>query len=307
MAISLDKNRQKRITMELNVEGIEKDKLNYTFRIEGDNCELGFPGKLISENKLQIEIPPLKSVGFVKKGNYTASLEVDDNDRYFMKPWEGEIQIESNPEVTAVYEDELKGTESEKSISVESIDDKDVGTPIQETEEKKPEKWSKEKGKKFVHEARERLKDRDPEVVDEYIAQELKKHGLNYTPKSRKGEGKKQTKRESSKTSKPSYPTDSSQVKSKDDIIKYLNAKGIKKESSVESIMERAEANTDGSLKQTFDMLKSMLESTGEDPIQNSRMNTLYEEHSTASESDKEQLREKLQAAKANMEQKYSG
>lgn len=304
MAITLDKNKEKRITMELNVEGIEKDKLNYTFRIEGDNCELGFPGKLTSENKLQISIPPLKSVGFVKKGSYTASLEVDDNDRYFMKPWEGEVQIESSPEVTAVYEDELKGTEGEKSITVENIDGTDVETESEPVKEEKPKKWTKEQGKKFVREARERLKHKDPEIVDEYIKRELNKRGLSYTPRKKTSESKKKVKEEST----PNYPTDSSQIKSKNDIIKYLNAKGIKREHSVENMIERAESHTDGSLGQTFEMLKSMLEpNKNQDPIKQGQINTLYEEHSTVSESDKEQLREKLQAAKANMEQKYSG
>lgn len=305
MAITLDKNKEKRITMELNVEGIEKDKLNYTFRIEGDNCELGFPGHLTEDNKLQISIPPLKSVGFVKKGNYTASLEVDDNDRYFMKPWEGEITIESSPEVTAVYEDELKKTDGEKSIMVESIDDTDVEAEEPKKKEEKPKKWTKEQGTKFVREARERLKHKDPEIVDEYIKRELNKRGLNYTPRSRKSESKEgSVKRESKNVD---YPTDASEVKSRNDLVKFLNAKGIKRDNSVENMIERAEHNTDGSLQQTFEMLKNMLE-PNQDPIKQGQMSMLYEEHSsTVSESDKEQLREKLQAAKANMEQKYSG
>lgn len=305
MAITLDKNKEKRITMELNVEGIEKDKLNYTFRIESGNCELGFPGHLTEDNKLQISIPPLKSVGFVKKGNYTASLEVDDNDRYFMKPWEGEVTIESSPEVTAVYEDELKKTPGEKSIMVENIDDTDIETEEkQESKQEKPKKWSKEQGIKFVKEAKERLKHKDPEIVDEYIKRELNKRGLNYTPRNKKNESTgKSVKKESKNVD---YPTEASQVKSRNDLVKFLNAKGIKKENSVENMIERAEDNTDGSLGQTFEMLKNMLQPS-QDPIKQGQMSTLYEEHNTVSESDKEQLREKLQAAKANMEQKYSG
>jgi len=296
MSIKLDKNKQKKITMELNVEGIESDKLNFTFRINGENCELGFPGKLVEENKLQIEIPPLKSAGYIKKGTYTASLEVDDNDRYFMKPWQGEVQVESSPQVTSVYEEELGKTKQNSSINVQNISESSE-------EPKEPtKKWTKEDAKKFINEARKRLNHKDPQKVDKYITQELEKRGFKYTPKKKKSQTKNISESKPTKTIE--------KANSKQDIITYLNSKGMKKDSSVNAIMEKVENDTGGDIEKMLDLVKDMMESSNnqQSTIQENQMQSIskYYENKEPNESDKEALMSKIQQAKADMHSQFN-
>lgn len=136
MPIEFDKRKDKNLIMMVEKSGVDDDNLKLTFNIEVNEIKYGFPCK-IKENKVIINIPPLDSIiNDLDKGLYKATLDITGNDKYFMQPFNEDIEIIDVPNVI-VDKDSLK--ESELFIKVsELIEDGKITEDKPEISEDKP-------------------------------------------------------------------------------------------------------------------------------------------------------------------------
>lgn len=262
--IKLDKNKPKTIKMDVNVQGIDKTKLKFNFKIELDDISIGFKPELIGDNKLKINIPSLSSKIFnVEPGRYRSCLEINDGEKYFLKPWEGEVVIEEEPVITASIDEDEQLDPANVKVNFVDEDYKPKANVKNVRENKKMTKPKKEKPKekmtkeaaiKFIQEAKKKFKNEDKEIVDRFISEKLREHGFKYKPENI-NENKKQ------KSKEP-------KIETKTDVLNYLKKSGIKSESTLSSLMETLDAKSGGDVNSMFDMANRMI-----NPNQNTQFN----------------------------------
>lgn len=253
--LTIKSDEPRKVGMDLTTQGIDGSQLNFTLRIKDENYEIGFPGRLISENHLEVDIPPLKSVmENVEEKTYQASLEVDDNDKYFIRAWTGEIFVEKAPEVEANLNE---GKNMKTQISVNNVESKPL------TEEKK---WTKKDAIKFVQETKKKFADRDQKQINKFIQGKLQEKGFNIDidkmEKLCEGTSQKPQKKQTKQTKKNTVrqTVNLDEADSKEDIVKYLKSKGMKNERTVNMIMENIDKQSGGDIESMKDIAKRMME-----------------------------------------------
>jgi len=144
MPIEFDKRKEKNLIMMVEKSGVDNDALVLTFNIDINGVKYGFPCKL-KENKVIIGIPALDTVvKGLDPGKYNATLDITGSGKYFMQPFNEDIEVIDIPEVI-VDKESLKETKLFVTVS-ELIDDGMV--KIDEKEIEKPDNFDKEP-KKF--------------------------------------------------------------------------------------------------------------------------------------------------------------
>ena len=100
--IKIKPDRSKTLTFNLGFQGMNiSDAISRVLIPISENLIIQVPGELY-ENKVIVKIPPLNQfLGRNKVRKTRAILEVIVNDRYF-KPYETEIIIEDEPEISEV-------------------------------------------------------------------------------------------------------------------------------------------------------------------------------------------------------------
>lgn len=250
MAIKIDKNQPKTIKMGVSIQGIDRNKLNFHFRINLNEMTIGFVPKMIDEYNLEVYIPPLSSlICDLDQGRYLSCLEINDGEKYYLKPWKGEIVIEEEPQVTATIDEyeELSGSTLNVNYVNESQDLRDNDKKEKKPNKKyKKKKMTKEEAAKFVKEARKKLANEDEKIVNKFIKETLNKHGYDYNPPS------KSTKSKSKKDK-------GIKIESRDDIIKFLKQNGMKSERVLSTLMETIDNRSGGDIEAMYDIASRMV------------------------------------------------
>jgi len=142
MPIEFDKRKEKNLIMMVEKSGVDNDDLNLTFNIDINGVKYGFPCEL-KENKVIIGIPALDTVvKELEPGKYNATLDITGSGKYFMQPFNEEIEIIDIPEVI-VDKESLKETKLFVTVSeliddgMVKIDEKEIDKPDDFVEEKK--------------------------------------------------------------------------------------------------------------------------------------------------------------------------
>ena len=135
--VKLKQHKNKILNFDLVIEGIKKDKLDFTFRIFAEGIEYGIPGEFI-DDKVRVTIPPVDNFMKNRQGDiFEAKLEVTGDGKYYMKPWSDKIQIISEPKI------EAKVTEiedNEKLFEVKAQVSEEEEVIVEKKVNKKPEK-----------------------------------------------------------------------------------------------------------------------------------------------------------------------
>lgn len=253
--IKLDKNKPKTIKMDVNVQGIDKTKLNFSFKIKLLEFSISFKPELISENKLQVNLPALSSKLIdIDAGRYKSCLEINDGEKYFLKPWEGEILIEEEPVITANVEEsenllsgdiEMNFIDDEDSMPKANIENVKENKVKSKPKKKKPKKkMSKDEAVEFVQKAKKKFKNENKKVVDQFIKKTLNENGFNYNPEKLKKKKSKNINKEN--------------IKTKGDVLNYLKKNGIRSETTLERLMESLDSKTGGDVTSMIDMAERM-------------------------------------------------
>jgi len=92
--IELDLTKEKTITFDIQVEGIESKSLEGYIRFLVDNIEYGFPAEITNEN-IYVKIPPLNSkIGKLLKENDVLNARLDlYGNGYYIPSWSGDIRV----------------------------------------------------------------------------------------------------------------------------------------------------------------------------------------------------------------------
>lgn len=277
--IKLDKHQPKTIKMDINIQGIDRTRLNFHFKIKLEDMTIGFIPVLVEENKLEINIPILSSKLIeLKPDRYMACLEIDDGEKYYLKPWEGEVLIEEEPQVTASIDEHIEEAEINVNYVEESKPTKKK--PIKESKKTKPKKkkkkMTKEQAAKFILESKKKLKNEDDKVVNKFITETLKKYGIKYNPENFVEPKPKSKKIKDNKPNKK-IKNENMKVESKGDIIRFLQENGIRNERTINSLMETIKTQGGNDLETMFDIAKRMVIPQTNQDVQFNDVNDVYE------------------------------
>lgn len=240
--IKLNINERKSLSFQIELSGIDHSQLEGSLRFTADNVEYGFPAK-IEQGLISVDIPALINVlpRDIKEGEkLQAKLEVQGNG-YYMNPWNGEFitEVPVKLEATIIEEEE---TPQKPSIEVITPKVTKAKEPIKESEED-----VKTKSEKLVA---EKLKS-----MENLIENKLRPR-RNPLKKPVPGGLKKPT---------PGGPSSKLSEKpkecSEEDIFRLIESVGVKKESTKQSILERAKEMS-GDLNSTYDVVSKMLGAT---------------------------------------------
>ena len=124
--IKLNPDKEKTITFDLTVEGVDPKLLTYTLRLTENGIDYGFRG-INNNGEIKVVIPPLNSVLNRDHINELKSIKLEvtglDN-KYYMKPYEDTVIIEQEPSVNISIKNEEEKID-EKTINVTVKDDND--------------------------------------------------------------------------------------------------------------------------------------------------------------------------------------
>ena len=149
-----DASKNKKIEMAIESQGIDNDKLKFTFIIDSGKVSYGFPCEF-NEGSVTVDIPALSEViKDIKAGTYGARLDVTGDDKYYLKPFDEQVVVKLSPTIKKV---EIKDNDVQESMSImvskmfESDGDHDKDRlNDKKVEEKKTDE--KEEGKKSTKE-----------------------------------------------------------------------------------------------------------------------------------------------------------
>lgn len=140
--LKINADRPKGLSVQLETEGLDNTKLEFTFRLMVEGIEYGFPCPL-EEDKVSVRLPALSNViKNLKPGIYEAKLEVND-DTLYLCPFEEKVQIEVSPKIKTIVQEETIIEEPKKKIKTkaiveeiveEKIVDKNIGSDISKSE-----------------------------------------------------------------------------------------------------------------------------------------------------------------------------
>jgi len=99
-----DKN--KKIQMMVETQGISNDKLKFTFVIDTGKVQYGFPC-MFNEGRVEVDIPPLQDIiNNLEPGSYSARLDVTGDNKYYMNPFNESVEIKQTPSIRKVKIDD---------------------------------------------------------------------------------------------------------------------------------------------------------------------------------------------------------
>lgn len=236
----LNTKEGKTLNFQIELSGIDYDQLEGSLRFIVDNIEYGFPVK-IEQGSISVNIPALSEIlpkDIMKEGEkLQGKLEVYGNG-YYMNPWNGEFVFEVPVKVEATIIEEV---EVSKKPSIEVITPKITKT------------------KESIKENKEDVKTKSEKLVAEKLKsmEKLVENNLKPTRNSLKkpvpGGLKKPT---------PAGPSPKLSEKPKEcsekDIFRLIESTGIRKESTKQSILERAK-DMSGDLNSAYDTVSRML------------------------------------------------
>jgi hypothetical protein len=178
MLLEFDKTKDKNVMMVVEASGVDANELDITFNIIVNDIKYGFPCKL-EENKVLIKVPALDTViKDLQPGKYKSTLDITSSGKYFLQPFNEEIEIIEIPDVSidkkSLQEDKLSivvseliedGTEVKKIPVDEKIIDKpsDFKNKKDDVKDVKESKKSEKKQKKT---------DKSPKVMEKVIKDE---------------------------------------------------------------------------------------------------------------------------------------
>jgi hypothetical protein len=102
------------------VEGIEKDKLEIKFRLDIYGVEYGFKGEVQGE-KIRVVIPPMGTI--LQEGTtgiFRGKLRVIGDGKYYMKPWEDDVEIKTEPKVVTQLAALVDAVTEERNVRVKA-------------------------------------------------------------------------------------------------------------------------------------------------------------------------------------------
>jgi len=144
--LTFDVNKEKKLEMMIETQGIDPQSLEFTFRILIEGIEYGFPAQLIG-NKVVVTIPPLSEVlaQKIESGDYNAKLEVNGENKYYLKPFNEQVHIKIEPKVEVTLDDDNERIEEKKNfdLKLSSITEEDAVTKTKEKSVIKKKKESK--------------------------------------------------------------------------------------------------------------------------------------------------------------------
>lgn len=110
--LKLDVNKEKQLTFEVQIGGVQSDKISSHLRIKIDEIEYGFPAKVGNES-ITVELPPLsRVVGRSLKEGEEVEVKLDIiADGNYLTPWTDSFRL-SNP---LVIEAKIMDSEFNKS------------------------------------------------------------------------------------------------------------------------------------------------------------------------------------------------
>jgi len=148
--IKFNPNKSKKMNMTLEAVGVDNKKINFEFIIEIQNIKYSFP---VRSNglRLNIDVPKLSEIikDIIPNGEYKALIEAkiatENLKGYYVRPWEENILIESDPEINVKLSEDLDEKEeiiltvSKPVIVEENSEEKKIDEYIEEKkiEEKK--------------------------------------------------------------------------------------------------------------------------------------------------------------------------
>ena len=97
--IKFNTNKEKTLTFDITVEGINPDQLTYTLRLSEKGIDYGFQGKM-KNGEVVVVVPPLNSIMNQKRIDELTKVKLeihDSENKYYMKPYEDTILIEKEP------------------------------------------------------------------------------------------------------------------------------------------------------------------------------------------------------------------
>lgn len=161
-------SKNKILLFDINTEGVEKNDLEFWFRIKDEDITYSFPGELQEDNKVRITLLPLSEMinfDYLDSSKiYEASLEVLSEGKYNVKTWEGSVQLETPPRINVKLENVQDGikkqdTETKPTQRVEPKITTEVSEIIEEQETTKPKKTTGNKKKSLLEEVLYKNKD----------------------------------------------------------------------------------------------------------------------------------------------------
>lgn len=169
----LNASEEKRLTFEVDIQGIESKELQGYVRFMLYGVEYGFPVE-IEHKKITAHIPPLIKIveREIEDGSViNAKLEVFTDKNYF-KPWEGEIRVGAPMGVKAKLSDDPKLNLEVKTKLL---------TPQEAKEEDVEEKTTKDDIKKVIGEVLKEMmgKKKNDSVIEENKKEQLVKEKLD--------------------------------------------------------------------------------------------------------------------------------
>jgi len=124
--ITINPNKEKTLTFSLTVEGINPKSLTYTLRLSENGRDYGFIGEN-NNGDVTVKIPPLTNILNKDRINNISRVRLDIHDnenKYFMMPFEDTVLIEKEPVLSVVMTEEKEGI-TENKVSVKMITDED--------------------------------------------------------------------------------------------------------------------------------------------------------------------------------------
>lgn len=134
--IILKSDEEKTLLFDVMVEGIDTKLLSFKFRLDVGGVEYGFPGIMEGE-KVKIVIPSLGNILQESTiGVFQGKLEVMGDEKYYMKPWSGEVELKMEPKVMAVVEKTQDVVTENVKVKAFLTSEKSVVSEVKETVKK---------------------------------------------------------------------------------------------------------------------------------------------------------------------------
>jgi len=167
MLLEFDKNKEKNVQMVVEASGIDENTLDITFNVIVNDIKYGFPCK-IQENRVIIKVPALGTIiNDLKPGKYRSTLDITSSGKYFLQPFNEEIEIIEVPDVKI---DKGSLQEDKLSVVVSELIDDDKPVKVDEKIINKPKKFGKDDIDEDVNETPTMVMDR---IVDDEKKKEL--------------------------------------------------------------------------------------------------------------------------------------
>jgi hypothetical protein len=181
MLLEFDKTKDKNVMMVVEASGVDANELDITFNIIVNDIKYGFPCKL-EENKVLIKVPALDTViKDLQPGKYKSTLDITSSGKYFLQPFNEEIEIIEIPDVSidkkSLQEDKLSIVVSEliedgAEVKKIPVDEKIVDKPSDFKDKKTDTKDVKESKKSDKKQKKQKKTDKSPKVMEKVIKDE---------------------------------------------------------------------------------------------------------------------------------------